>query len=163
MHVFDLMHYGKTVVTLEDVKELVKDVFGDGNDKHQHRATSEILGALLAGSSDDPPEIRNRVWEYAAPMMLKIFADDLTPDNLQYWLTCLHLILDSKDPRRSHEIVDALRSFRLDMTSNAAFKESSKVQLLEFIVAHRPPVQGSPRGNRASTVGYLQDSIPRVV
>ncbi|RSL86860.1 hypothetical protein CEP52_015699 [Fusarium oligoseptatum] len=135
MHVFDLMHYGKTVVTLEDVKELVKEVFGDGNDKHQHRATSEILGALLAGSSDDPPEIRNRVWEYAAPMMLKIFADDLTPDNLQYWLTCLHLVLDSKDPRRSHEIVDALRSFRLDMTSNAAFKESSKVQLLEFIVA----------------------------
>ncbi|KAI1033983.1 hypothetical protein LB505_003291 [Fusarium chuoi] len=63
MHVFDLMHYGKTLVTLDDVKELVKEVFGDGNDKHQHRATSEIMGALLAGSSDDPPEIRNRVWE----------------------------------------------------------------------------------------------------
>jgi proteasome activator subunit 4 len=135
MHVFDLMHYGKTVITLDDVKELVKEVFGDGNDKHQHRATSEIIGALLAGSSDDPPEIRNRVWEYAAPFMLKIFADDLTPDNLQYWLTCLHLILDTKDPRRSHEIIDTLRAFRLDMTSNAAFKESSKVQLLEFIVA----------------------------
>ncbi|ENH65686.1 Proteasome activator complex subunit 4 [Fusarium oxysporum f. sp. cubense race 1] len=135
MHVFDLMHYGKTLVTLDDVKELVKEVFGDGNDKHQHRATSEIMGALLAGSSDDPPEIRNRVWEYAAPFMLNIFADDLTPDNLQYWLTCLHLVLDSKDPRRSHEIVDTLRAFRLDMTSNAAFKESSKVQLLEFIVA----------------------------
>ncbi|VZI01806.1 unnamed protein product [Fusarium fujikuroi] len=135
MHVFDLMHYGKTLVTLDDVKELVKEVFGDGNDKHQHRATSEIMGALLAGSSDDPPEIRNRVWEYAATFMLNIFADDLTPDNLQYWLTCLHLVLDSKDPRRSHEIVDTLRAFRLDMTSNAAFKESSKVQLLEFIVA----------------------------
>ncbi|KAH7013277.1 hypothetical protein EDB80DRAFT_709633 [Ilyonectria destructans] len=135
MHVFDLMHYGKTAVTMGDIKELTTEVYGDGNDKHQHRATSEILGALLAGSSDDPPEIRNRVWEFAAPFLLKIFADDLTPENLQYWLTCLHLILDSKDPRRSHEIVDVLRSFRLDMTSNAAFKESSKVQLLEFIVA----------------------------
>ncbi|KAH6959709.1 hypothetical protein BKA56DRAFT_624244 [Ilyonectria sp. MPI-CAGE-AT-0026] len=135
MHVFDLMHYGKTAVTMEDVKELTTEVYGDGNDKHQHRATSEILGTLLAGSSDDPPDIRNRVWEFAAPFLLKIFADDLTPQNLQYWLTCLHLILDSKDPRRSHEIVDVLRSFRLDMTSNAAFKESSKVQLLEFIVA----------------------------
>ncbi|KAH6977757.1 hypothetical protein EDB80DRAFT_826488 [Ilyonectria destructans] len=135
IHVFDLMHYGKTAVTMDDIKELATEVYGDGNDKHQHRATSEILGALLAGSSDDPPEIRNRVWEFAAPFLLKIFADDLTPENLQYWLTCLHLILDSKDPRRSHEIVDVLRSFRLDMTSNAAFKESSKVQLLEFIVA----------------------------
>ncbi|KAK5996591.1 Proteasome activator complex subunit 4-like protein [Cladobotryum mycophilum] len=135
MHVFDLMHYGKTAVTLEDIKELIKEVYGDGNDKHQHRATSEILGALLAGSSDDPPDMRNRVWEFAAPMILKVFNDDLTPENLQYWLTCLHLILDSKDPRRSHEIVDGLRSFRLDMTSNAAFKESSKVQLLEFIIA----------------------------
>ncbi|KAI5459283.1 hypothetical protein BGZ63DRAFT_447867 [Mariannaea sp. PMI_226] len=135
MHVFDLMHYGKTVVTLEDIKELTTEVYGDGNDKHQHRATSEILGALLGGSSDDPPEIRNRVWEFAAPFMLKVFADDLTPENLQYWLTCLHLILDIKDPRRSHEIVDKLREFRLDMTSNAAFKESSKVQLLEFVIA----------------------------
>ncbi|KAM4063174.1 proteasome-substrate-size regulator domain-containing protein [Hirsutella rhossiliensis] len=135
MHVFDLMHYGKTAVTLDDVKELTKGVYGDGSDKHQHRATSEILGALLAGSSDDPPEIRNRVWEFAAPMLLKIFTDDLTPENLQYWLTCLHVVLDAKDPRRSHEIVQRLQSFRLDMSSNAAFKESSKVQLVEFIVA----------------------------
>jgi proteasome activator subunit 4 len=90
---------------------------------------------LLAGSSDDPPEIRNRVWEFAAPMMLQIFGDGLTPDNLSYWLTALHLILDSKDPRRSHEIINTLGKFRLDMTSNAAFKESSKVQLLEFIIA----------------------------
>ncbi|KAH7132801.1 hypothetical protein EDB81DRAFT_904867 [Dactylonectria macrodidyma] len=136
MRVFDLMHYGKTTVTMDDIKELTTEVYGDGNDKHQHRATSEILGALLAGSSEDPPEIRNRVWEFAAPFLLKIFADDLTPENLQYWLACLGLILNSKDPRRSHEIVDALRSFRLDMSSNAAFKESSKVQLLEFMITH---------------------------
>ena len=135
MHIFDLMHYGKTAVTLKDVKELTEKLYDDGSDKHQHRATSEILGALLTGSSDDPPDIRNRVWEFAAPMLLRILDNDLTPENLQYWLTCLHLILDSKDPRRSHEIVDKLKSFRLDMTSNAAFKESSKIQLLEFIIA----------------------------
>lgn len=135
MHVFDLMHYRKTEAVLEDIKELVKGLFGDGSDKHQHRATAEVLGALLAGSSDDPPEIRNEVWQFAAPMMLQVFADGLTPENLNYWLTALHLILDSKDPRRSHEIIDHLVSFRLDMSSNAAFKESSKVQLLEFIIA----------------------------
>lgn len=36
-----------------------------------------------------------------------------------------------KDPRRSWPIVEWLASFRLDMGSNAAFKESSKIQLLQ--------------------------------
>ncbi|EAQ85285.1 conserved hypothetical protein [Chaetomium globosum CBS 148.51] len=134
MNVFDLMHYGKTSATFNDIVEMTKDVYGDGSDKHQHRATAEILGALLTGSADDPKDIRDKVWEFAAPMMLKIIADDLTPDNLSYWMTCLHVIIDGKDPRRSHELTEALASFRLDMNSNAAFKESSKLQLIEFII-----------------------------
>ncbi|CAH0015102.1 unnamed protein product [Clonostachys rhizophaga] len=135
MHVFDLLHYGKTAATLEDIEDLVKNVYGEGTDKHQHRATSEILGALLSGSSDDPPDMRNRVWKFAAPMFLRILSEDLTPENISYWLTCLHMILDAKDPRRCHEITSALRDFKLDMTSNAAFKESAKVQLLEFVIS----------------------------
>ena len=135
MHIFDLMYYGHTVITFEDVVEMVKEIYGDGSDKHQHRATSEILGALLSGTSDDPRESRDLVWGFAAPMMLKIMEDDLTPDNLQYWMTCLHLIIDSKDPRRSKEFMQTLGAFRLDMNSNAAFKESSKVQLLEFLIS----------------------------
>ncbi|KAF4818642.1 Proteasome activator complex subunit 4 [Colletotrichum tropicale] len=134
MHVFDLMHYGGTEITLDDVKELTTDVYGDGSDKHQHRATSEILAALMAGSSDDPLEFRDKVWGFAATLMLKILNEDLTPENLQYWVSCLHLTVDPKDPRRSHELVDTLSAFRLDMSSNAAFKESSKVQVLEFII-----------------------------
>jgi proteasome activator subunit 4 len=39
-----------------------------------------------------------------------------------------------KDPRRSWPIVEWLTSFRLDMSSNAAFKESSKIQLLQQCV-----------------------------
>ncbi|KAK3692978.1 hypothetical protein B0T22DRAFT_436195 [Podospora appendiculata] len=134
MQVFDLMNYGKAAATFDDLVELVKEVYGDGSDKHQHRATAEIIGALLSGSTDDPREYRDRVWGFAAPLMLKVISDDLTPDNLQYWMTCLHLTVDAKDPRRSKELVEALSSFRLDMNSNAAFKESSKVQLLEFII-----------------------------
>ncbi|KAK2590785.1 Proteasome activator BLM10 [Conoideocrella luteorostrata] len=135
MHVFDLTYYGSTVATLDDIKELTEAVYGDGSDKHQHRATAEILGALLAGSSDDPLDMRNKVWNFAAPMLLKTINDGLTPENLQYWLPCIHLILDSRDPRRSREVIDGLRSFRLDISSNAAFKESAKVQLLEFVLA----------------------------
>lgn len=134
MHVFDLMNYGQTQLTFEDIKELTMEVYGDGTDKHQHRATSEIVGALLAGSADDPIEMRDRAWGFAQPLMLQIFADNLTPENLSYWSTCLHFIIDTKDPRRAHELVESLSSFRLDMTSNAAFKESSKVLLLEILI-----------------------------
>ncbi|KAJ4417512.1 Proteasome activator BLM10 [Neurospora sp. IMI 360204] len=134
MQVFDLMNYGQTAATFDDIVELTKEIYGDGSDKHQHRATAEIVGAMLSGSSDDPRKFRDKVWAFAAPLMLKVIADDLTPDNLQYWMTCLHLTIDSKDPRRSKELIDPLASFRLDMNSNAAFKESAKIQLLEFII-----------------------------
>jgi len=134
MHVFDLMHYGQTDIKFEDVKELTAQVYGDGSDKHQHRATAEILGALLAGLADSPAEMKAPVWEFALPMLNNIFGDSLTPENQSYWFTFLHFLMDSKDPRRAHDLVIKLSSFRLDMNSNAAFKESSKVQLLEYMI-----------------------------
>ncbi|KAJ8112744.1 hypothetical protein ONZ43_g5322 [Nemania bipapillata] len=134
MHVFDLMHYGETEIKFEDVKELTTEVYGDGSDKHQHRATAEILGAMLAGLTDSPAAIKKLVWDFTLPLIVNIFADSLTPENQTYWVTFLHFLMDSKDPRRAHELVTKLSSFRLDMNSNAAFKESSKVQLLEFLI-----------------------------
>ena len=128
---FRVIHTGYTTTTLSDIKELVHEVYGDGSDKHQHRATAEILGALLISSTDKPVEIRTTVWEYVFPIVQKIFNDGLTPENLNYWVTCLHMVVQGKDPRRSWPFVDWLASFRLDMSSNAAFKESSKVKLLQ--------------------------------
>jgi proteasome activator subunit 4 len=170
MNVFDLMYYGKTVVTFDDVTEMVVTLYGDGSDKHQHRATAEILGALLTGSVDDPKEIRDKVWKFAAPMMLKIIADDLTPDNLSYWMTCLHVIIDDKDPRRSWELTAALASFRLDMNSNAAFKESSKMQLVEFIVndagwhfRHEKPILEDCLAHLDHPYKSVRESIGRII
>ncbi|KAJ3562698.1 hypothetical protein NPX13_g8468 [Xylaria arbuscula] len=134
MHVFDLMHAGETAVTFEDVQDLVAEAYGDGSDKHQHRATAEVLGAMLVGLPECTAEVRKKSWEFALPLIEKIFADSLTPENQTYWVTFLHFLLDSKDPRRAHDLITKLSSFRLDMNSNAAFKESSKVQLLEFMI-----------------------------
>jgi proteasome activator subunit 4 len=134
MSCFDLTLSGKSAATFEDIKELLKETYEDGSDKHQHRATSEIIAGLLIGTIERPLELRNKVWAYAVPIMLDVFADGLTPENITYWMTCLHMIISGKDPRQSQEIYDKLVSFRLDMSSNAAFKESSKVQLLEFAI-----------------------------
>ena len=131
---FSLMFSGHSATTFNDVQELIKDTFEDGTDKHQHRATSEILAGLMLSALAWPIETRNKVWDYAVPIMLQVFADGLTPENMTYWMTCLHMLISGKDPRQAHEIFDKLSSFRLDMSSNAAFKESAKVQLLEFAI-----------------------------
>lgn len=131
---FVLMLYGLTQATLDDIKAGLKDVFGDGSDKHQHRATAEIVASLLIAAMDLTRELRDEIWSYAVPIMLGVFADGLTPENISYWTTCLHMITGTKDPRQSREILERLTSFRLDMSSNAAFKESSKIQLLEFAI-----------------------------
>lgn len=127
---FDLMAHGETTATLQEVKEQLDLVYGDGSDKHQHRATAEVLGALLLSVQDEPVEKQTEVWDYAFPLIRKIFSDGLTPENLTYWTTFLHVIFQGKDPRRSWPLIQWLADFKLDMSSNAAFKESSKIQLL---------------------------------
>jgi proteasome activator subunit 4 len=130
-HAFELVFGGLTKANFEDIKDLTQSVYGDGSDKHQHRATSEIMGALLSCAPDLKPEQRQEVWAYAFPIIRGIFKDGLTPENSSYWTTFLHVVLQAKDPRRGWPLVDWLASFRLDMESNAAFKESSKIHLLQ--------------------------------
>ena len=130
-YAFDLMHDGHTVVTFDEIKEDIITTFGDGGDKHKHRATSEILGGLLGSSYDKSIEIRSKLWEFCMGLVLQVFNDGLTPENSAYWTTFLHLLMQGKDPRRAWPLVEWLADFRLDMTSNAAFKESSKITLLQ--------------------------------
>lgn len=134
VYTFELVHEDLTAAKFSDIQGLVVDVFGDGSDKHQHRATAEILGALLMSTVDKKSELRNMMWDYAFPIIRRVFSDGLTPENSSYWITFLHLVLQGKDPRRSWPMVEWLSNFRLDMSSNAAFKESSKIQMVQQCV-----------------------------
>ena len=134
-YTFDLMHSGHTAATLADIQALVGELWTENPDKHQHRATAEILGALLMSIEDLPFNYRVKIWEYAYPIAQKVLLDGLTPENLIYWTTFLRLVIQGKDPRRSWPLLDWLASFRLDMDSNAAFKESSKIKLLAQCVS----------------------------
>lgn len=133
-HAFDLVFAGLTVATFEDIKDLTQAVYGDGTDKHQHRATAEILGALLADASEVTPEQRTQIWDYVFPIIRGIFKDGLTPENSGYWTTFLHMPFQSRDPRRAWPLLDWLASFKLDMSSSAAFKESSKINMLNTVI-----------------------------
>nr|POE47013.1 proteasome activator complex subunit 4 [Quercus suber] len=130
----DLTAAGLTPLTFADFKDLAQAVYGDGSDKHQHRAMSEILAAMLSGSEDFEPELRTEIWEFAFPIVRRIFTDGLTPENSSYWSAFVNLVIGGKDPRRAWPLVDWLASFRLDMQTNAAFKESSKITLLNIVI-----------------------------
>lgn len=125
---------GLAVATFDEIKEETLAVFEDGSDKHQHRATAEILAGLVTSVMDNSIERRTMVWEFAFPIIRKVFSDGLTPENSGYWTTFLHMILQARDPRRAWPLVEWLTNFRLDMGSNAAFKESSKIHLLHQVI-----------------------------
>jgi proteasome activator subunit 4 len=122
------------VATFEDVKDLAHAVYGDGTDKHQHRAMAEIMGAMISSAEDFPIDLRTKIWEFAFPIVRRIFTEGLTPENSSYWATFVTLVVGGKDPRRAWPMVDWLASFRLDMDTNAAFKESSKITLLQLVI-----------------------------
>lgn len=125
---------GLATATFEDVKELALETFGDGSDKHEHRATAEILAGLITAVMDTSIERRTMIWEFAFPIIQRVFSEGLTPENSGYWTTFLHMIMQTRDPRRAWPLVEWLTSFRLDMNSNAAFKESSKIHLLHQVI-----------------------------
>ncbi|THX70628.1 hypothetical protein D6D08_05709 [Aureobasidium pullulans] len=132
--VLDLVMVGLTPATFDDVVDLTKATFGDGSDKHQHRATAEIMGALINAAEDCQPKVKEKVWEFVFPLLQRVFQDGLTPENLSYWSSFLTLTGCARDPRRCWPLVDYFSSFRLDMSTNAAFKESSKITLLQLVI-----------------------------
>ncbi|KAB8336954.1 hypothetical protein FH972_021259 [Carpinus fangiana] len=121
--------------SFEDIKELTKETFGDGSDKHQHRATAEILCALLSCGMLVETNLRTEIWSFVFPIVRSILEDGMTPDNQGYWSTFIDVLLQNRDPRRAWPLVEWLSSFRLDRTSNAAFKESSKITSLMHSIA----------------------------
>nr|OQO26862.1 hypothetical protein B0A51_06378 [Rachicladosporium sp. CCFEE 5018] len=133
-YALDLMADGLTTVTWEDFKDLTQAVYGDGSDKHQHRAMSEICGAMITGAEDFDTDFRTEVWKFVFPVIRRIFTDGLTPENMGYWSTFVTLVVGGKDPRRAWPLIDWVAGFRLDMGTNAAFKESSRITLLQIVV-----------------------------
>ena len=134
-HAFAHVHEGHTAATFDDIKEEVTKAFDDGSDKHKHRATAEILAGLLISALNKKREVREKVWGFCITFILKVFEDGLTPENSGYWTTMLHMMFQGKDPRRSWPLIEWLAKFRLDMSSNAAFKESSKIVILNQCIS----------------------------
>jgi proteasome activator subunit 4 len=128
---------GKAKATFEDIKELALEIFGDRSEKHQHRAMTEILGGLILLIYDRPASDREMIVQYCFGIALSVLKDGLTPENSGYWTSFMHYVVCNKDPRRVWPFIDWVSSFKLDMNSNAAFKESSKINLLNVTIGEQ--------------------------
>ncbi|TKA75258.1 hypothetical protein B0A55_05754 [Friedmanniomyces simplex] len=133
-YAMELMAHNLTPAKWDDFKDLALAVFGDGGDKHQHRAMAEIMGAMLSSAEEFAPAFREEVWGFTFPTVRRVFSEGLTPENMSYWSTFLTLVAGGKDPRRAWPLVEWLAGYRLDMLSHAAFKDSSKITLLQIVV-----------------------------
>jgi len=132
--VYSLIMLGQAQVSFEQLQGLITELYGDGSDKHQHRATAEALCGLLNVATQLDVEQKNQIWSYVFPIMRGIVEEGLNPENLGYWTTFFDFVVQNKDPRRAWPMIEWLAGFRLNMSSNAAFKESSKMSLLEHAI-----------------------------
>lgn len=129
---FDLVRANITVASLDDIKAETAEVLGDGSDKHQHRATAEILGAYVCSYGEASIDARTSMWAYVFPIIKKIFDDGLTPENCSYWSSFVHLVLVSILIPRVHLYL---------LIGNEARERSAQVvafSRVAFVVQTRP-------------------------
>ncbi|KAK7207032.1 putative proteasome activator subunit 4 [Myxozyma melibiosi] len=131
--VYAIVHEGFAKLTFEDMVEIIHNLYGDGKDKNHHRATAELIGGLL--SEPLSREFQLKAIEVALPVLDKVVEDGLTPETVGYWTGCISFFSASVDPRAIWPILTKLASVRIDASSNAAFKESSRISLLRRLIA----------------------------
>ena len=67
-------------------------------------------------------------------VIITCYSRTISNGRLPDWSTFLHMILQSRDPRRAWPLVDWLTGFRVDINSSQAFKEASKIHLLQQVI-----------------------------
>lgn len=132
--VFFLLRQGKVKVQMTFIQKYILEMYGNGSDKNHHRATAECLGGLITASRNSDKAFENECWQFIMPIIKRAIDIDLNPENLPYWRGLIRHTYSKEDARRSWPLTEWLSSFRLDMKSNAAFKESSKISMLRKLV-----------------------------
>ncbi|KAK9469620.1 hypothetical protein V1512DRAFT_250751 [Lipomyces arxii] len=133
MTVFTLMASGRTTLTWEEATTKIMEMYGDGKDRNHHRAVAELLAGMLSNSTS--LEYREKANTFVVKLLSSVIDDELTPENLPYWTGFVGYLSNSVDPRSIWPLVQKLTSVRIDATSNAAFKESSRIALMRAFLS----------------------------
>ncbi|KAK9369687.1 hypothetical protein V1509DRAFT_561786 [Lipomyces kononenkoae] len=133
MMVFMMIHEGYTVIKWDEALAKVVEVYGDGEDKNHHRATAELLGGMLANTKSVDYSMKANA--FAIKIFENVVDESLTPENLSYWTRFVSFLTPMTDPRSNLLITQKILSVRIDVHTNAAFKESSRISLLRHLLS----------------------------
>ncbi|KAK9322447.1 hypothetical protein V1517DRAFT_323487 [Lipomyces orientalis] len=133
MMVFMMIYEGYTVISWDQALEKISQIYGDGEDKNHHRAVAELLGGMLANTKST--DYCQKANTFAIKIFENVVDESLTPENLTYWTRFISFLTPMTDPRSNLPIMEKIMSVRLDVNSNAAFKESSRISLLRHFLS----------------------------
>ncbi len=73
----------------------------------QQRPATEIITGLLQGSKLWSFESLDNLWSWLGPQMALTF-ENMSSETFRNWGTCVATVMDSKDPRRFHWLLELL-------------------------------------------------------
>ncbi|KAI0034951.1 hypothetical protein K488DRAFT_76958 [Vararia minispora EC-137] len=89
------------------LQDLIEDLIAQA-DQNKQRGAAEFLAGLLNGTKNWPTNSQRRLWEWAMPLIRRVFSQMIKTDTLPIWTSFLDYMLLHKDPRRYPELVDYL-------------------------------------------------------
>ncbi|KAK9455374.1 hypothetical protein V1511DRAFT_500283 [Dipodascopsis uninucleata] len=131
--IFAMIFHGRTKIDWDEAIKMVYDLYGNGEDKNQHRAVAILMAGIFLNSTI--PNYYDKAYSSMAPLFCKVVDDGLTPETLDYWSDFVTYLFSNIDMRLGWPIVQKLIEIRIDRSSNAAFKESSRISLLRKLIS----------------------------
>ncbi|CAH6720762.1 proteasome activator Blm10p [[Candida] jaroonii] len=118
----------------EDVFQVVEDIY-ETDDKASHIVTCEILAGLLISSKVLNQQLQAKRDEFIVRFINNIFNNDLSPDTSGIWNVFSWWIPTHIDHRRFPAITDVITKFRIDRSSDFAFRDATRLNYVKAFVA----------------------------
>ena len=136
------------------------------------RCAAEIITGMVMGSKHWPFEKVDAMWEWLLPALHNALMN-ISVETLKDWDTTFSHIVQNRDPRRIHWVLDFLVNQPKE-ASNSALVESSRLyvlqggihqqewrvpRLLQMVLDHVEPMLGHPYKNIRNRIGSLVASL----
>ncbi|KAH8655594.1 armadillo-type protein [Xylariales sp. PMI_506] len=129
-YVFRLMELGATAAKLEEMEQMIRDVFGDGTKVGQHIATATLLLGLIQAPTSRA--FRLRVSKMVDPLLIDILEHKMIHSK-ETWVAFLHWLTRNRDPRRFPRLLHYVGSLRLD-ASDSGTESKTKIHMLSILI-----------------------------
>lgn len=118
------------------IAPIIVDLCVDTADRSKNRCLSEFFAGLILSFSCWNEQAKERAWKWLIPLLKKCLLA-ITPETLGFWDPFFRKICENCDVRRMDPLLSLVLDdvdFQLDVNSEKAFAESTKLRLQDFIL-----------------------------